>query len=100
MKSIPVSFIRFENNTTEVPGGMSSSITTCFDKEHGDRKRHSITYDPWVRMFWIEYYDRPVSHSDSSVVEAAYIPAEKAMYWKPAHGRIVPKVESDKPKRR
>lgn len=88
MKAIPVKFIRFNDATMEVPGHTSSSITSCFDPDHGKERRHKVEYHPWLRMFWVEHYDGPALRAEAKLLDWAYIPAEKAMFWKPADGPI------------
>lgn len=103
MKPVPVKFIRFSDQSMELPGCHSSSLTSNACDKNGHNKKHKIEFHPWARGFWVELYDKPPRPgADVELVDACYVPDSMVMHWKPVDGPVPvpvrPAASSKKPR--
>lgn len=89
MKSIPVAMIRFNQLQQEGPGMHSSTVVNAYSRKENDLGRHVIEYHPWIRSFWISFYDRDPRSKNATVEDSVYVPETQVSFWKPLNDEPV-----------
>ena len=83
MKAVPVAMVRFNQLQQEGPGMHSSTVVNAYSREPNVIGRHVVEYHPWLRSFWVSFYDRDPRTKNAVVEDSVYIPETQVAYWKP-----------------